>query len=153
MEFIPLKITTDNLSIFGVLVDLRGFGLLYEQDFAGVYSNGATPDPIPNSAVKSVCGDGIAQATVWESSTTPASFLKSRPSGRLFFLPEIDNSQFLNESLFADNGNLVPLCGGTRGRRNFSDELIIRRGERSVGSDRGTGNGDKVCGLGSSAQV
>ncbi len=42
--------------------------------FAGVYSRGATPDPIPNSEVKSSCGDGIAQATVWESSTMPALF-------------------------------------------------------------------------------
>jgi hypothetical protein len=39
---------------------------------AGVYSREVTPDPIPNSEVKLSCGDGIAQATVWESSTTPA---------------------------------------------------------------------------------
>ena len=42
--------------------------------FAGVYSDGATPDPIPNSEVKSVSGDGSARVTVWESSTMPASF-------------------------------------------------------------------------------
>ena len=42
--------------------------------FAGVYSRGATPDPIPNSEVKSSCGDGIALVTMWESSTTPALF-------------------------------------------------------------------------------
>jgi hypothetical protein len=35
-------------------------------------SRGATPDPIPNSEVKSSCGDGIARASVWESSTMPA---------------------------------------------------------------------------------
>ena len=28
--------------------------------FAGIYSGGGTPDPIPNSAVKPTCGDGIA---------------------------------------------------------------------------------------------
>jgi hypothetical protein len=42
---------------------------------AGVFSGGVTPDPIPNSEVKPACGDGIALVTVWESSTTPASFL------------------------------------------------------------------------------
>ena len=42
--------------------------------FAGVFSRGATPDPIPNSEVKPSCGDGIARVTVWESSTAPASF-------------------------------------------------------------------------------
>ena len=42
--------------------------------FAGVSSSGGTPDPIPNSEVKSTSGDGIAEATLWESSTTPALF-------------------------------------------------------------------------------
>ena len=59
--------------------------------FAGVYSRGATPDPIPNSEVKSSCGDGIAWATMWESSTAPALFyvnpICSLKSG--FFMPEI----------------------------------------------------------------
>jgi len=40
--------------------------------FAGIYSDGATPDPIPNSEVKPVSGDGSAVVTLWESSTTPA---------------------------------------------------------------------------------
>jgi hypothetical protein len=42
--------------------------------FAGVFSSGATPVPIPNTEVKPASGDGIAGLTLWESSTTPASF-------------------------------------------------------------------------------
>lgn len=42
--------------------------------FAGVYSGGATPDPIPNSEVKPASGDGSAAVTLWESSTMPAFF-------------------------------------------------------------------------------
>ncbi len=46
--------------------------------FAGVYSGGDTPDPIPNSEVKPACGDGSAAVTLWESSTMPAFFSKPR---------------------------------------------------------------------------
>ena len=47
--------------------------------FAGVYSDGATPDPIPNSEVKPVSGDGSAVVTLWESSTMPAFlFIETR---------------------------------------------------------------------------
>ena len=63
--------------------------------FAGVYSSGATPDPIPNSEVKSACGDGIAQATVWESSTTPAFFSKRPIERSVFFLPKMQFCYFL----------------------------------------------------------
>jgi hypothetical protein len=42
--------------------------------FAGVFSGGATPDPIPNSEVKPASGDGSAVVTLWESSTMPAFF-------------------------------------------------------------------------------
>lgn len=59
--------------------------------FAGVYSDGATPDPIPNSEVKPVSGDGSAVVTLWESSTMPA-FLFVSPIRKLiglFFWPEI----------------------------------------------------------------
>ena len=42
--------------------------------FAGIDSDGGTPDPIPNSVVKSISGDGIAGVTLWESSTMPALF-------------------------------------------------------------------------------
>ena len=37
----------------------------------GGYSDKATPVPIPNTAVKLVCADGTARATVWESRTPP----------------------------------------------------------------------------------
>ena len=42
--------------------------------FAGVFSGGATPDPIPNSEVKPASGDGSAVVTLWESSSMPAFF-------------------------------------------------------------------------------
>jgi hypothetical protein len=42
--------------------------------FAGVYSGGVTPDPIPNSEVKPASGDGSAAVTLWESSTMPAFY-------------------------------------------------------------------------------
>ena len=57
-----------------------------ESKVAGVYSDGATPDPIPNSEVKSVSGDGTAREIVWKSSTMPALFLKARSKDRAFFL-------------------------------------------------------------------
>lgn len=58
--------------------------------FAGVFSGGVTPDPIPNSAVKPACGDGIAPATVWESSTTPALFCKGIFERRSFFFAQTE---------------------------------------------------------------
>ena len=39
---------------------------------AGVYSGGATPDPVPNSEVKPVSGNGTARVALWKSSTMPA---------------------------------------------------------------------------------
>ena len=38
----------------------------------GGYSSEATPVPIPNTAVKLVCADGTAWATVWESRSPPS---------------------------------------------------------------------------------
>ena len=46
-------------------------------DFAGGYGDGATPVPIPNTAVKPICADGTARATGWESRTLPAIFCKT----------------------------------------------------------------------------
>ena len=40
--------------------------------FAGGYSGRATPDPIPNSVVKTSSADGTAGETLWESRTPPA---------------------------------------------------------------------------------
>ena len=51
--------------------------LKFKLKFAGVYSDRGTPDPIPNSEVKPVSGDGIAGLALWESSTMPAHFLYS----------------------------------------------------------------------------
>ena len=44
--------------------------------FLGSYSEGVTPVPIPNTAVKSLSADGTARATVWESRTLPGLILK-----------------------------------------------------------------------------
>lgn len=53
---------------------------------AGVNSDGVTPDPIPNSEVKPVSGDGTAGEPLWKSSTMPALFFNPiERSG--FFLP------------------------------------------------------------------
>ena len=38
---------------------------------SGGDSEGVTPDPIPNSAVKPLCADGTAREVVWESRTLP----------------------------------------------------------------------------------
>jgi hypothetical protein len=43
--------------------------------FSGAYGGGATPDPIPNSVVKTSSVDGTAWVTMWESRTVP-DFLK-----------------------------------------------------------------------------
>ena len=45
------------------------------KQFAGISSGGGTPDPIPNSEVKPTSGNGIAEVTLWESSTMPAFIL------------------------------------------------------------------------------
>ncbi len=39
--------------------------------FPGDFSGGATPVPIPNTAVKPSSPDGTAWVTVWESRTLP----------------------------------------------------------------------------------
>jgi hypothetical protein len=38
---------------------------------SGDHSEGVTPDPIPNSAVKPFSADGTTRATVWESRSLP----------------------------------------------------------------------------------
>jgi hypothetical protein len=54
--------------------------------FAGVYSSGATPVPIPNTEVKPACGDGIAGLTLWESSTMPAFYFDPVEKSIGFFI-------------------------------------------------------------------
>ena len=39
--------------------------------FPGGQSEGETPVPIPNTAAKTLSGDGTMWATTWESSTSP----------------------------------------------------------------------------------
>ena len=48
--------------------------LCFLHNLAGDNSKEATPDPIPNSAVKLFCVDGTAWAAAWESRTSPAFF-------------------------------------------------------------------------------
>jgi hypothetical protein len=55
---------------------------LCSQTFAGKKlsggnGGGATPDPIPNSAVKPSSADGTARETVWESRTPPGIIFTS----------------------------------------------------------------------------
>ena len=57
--------------------------------FAGVYSGGETPDPIPNSEVKPACGDGSARESVWESSTMPAFYFLSLMETSGFFFAQM----------------------------------------------------------------
>lgn len=42
---------------------------------SGDLSEGVTPDPIPNSAVKPFSADGTTRENVWESRSLPELFL------------------------------------------------------------------------------
>jgi hypothetical protein len=44
--------------------------------FPGGYGGGATPVPIPNTAVKPSCADGTAALPWWESRTLPGIFYR-----------------------------------------------------------------------------
>ena len=52
--------------------------LLKAFTFSGAYSGGATPVPIPNTAVKPSSADGTARATERESRSVPESFYVAR---------------------------------------------------------------------------
>src|SRR5690606_3021576 len=52
--------------------------LLKAFTFSGAYSGGATPVPIPNTAVKPSSADGTARATERESRSVPESFYAAR---------------------------------------------------------------------------
>src|SRR2546421_5034255 len=56
-----------------------------QRDF-GDHSDGETPVPIPNTAVKPVSADGTGLATVWESRSSPRSLFYAW-KGRDRFLP------------------------------------------------------------------
>lgn len=79
-------------SVFGLIKKLNSSSLeerLILANFAGVFSDEATPDPIPNSEVKPASGDGSAAVTLWESSTMPAFFYITRLGNQSgFFMPK-----------------------------------------------------------------
>ena len=57
---------------------------------SGGFTEGVPPDPIPNSEVKPFRADGTAEIPLWESRSSPDSFLtRSRQLGRVFFWPEM----------------------------------------------------------------
>ena len=56
---------------------------------SGGHSEGETPDPIPNSAVKPLCADGTAGGSSWESRSLPELFKNAASPFRgrgVFFL-------------------------------------------------------------------
>ncbi len=59
-----------------------------DKGLSGDDSGGETPDPIPNSEVKSSSADGTAGVILWESRTSPGLFFfaQSEKSGWAFFL-------------------------------------------------------------------
>ena len=61
--------------------------------FVGVYSEEVTPDPIPNSEVKLLSGNGTARVTVCESSTMPASNTKALVEIQGLFIFEFPGKQ------------------------------------------------------------
>src|SRR6202035_2625006 len=62
-----------------VLKDLEGRGL---SPFSGGFSEGETPLPIPNRAVKPLSADGTWLARAWESRTPPVFSSDGPPRGR-----------------------------------------------------------------------
>ena len=70
----------------------EGRGLVAEgyRSLLGDCSEGGTPVPIPNTAVKPFSPDGTARASVWESRTSPELSRKPALNGGLFLLVETD---------------------------------------------------------------
>jgi hypothetical protein len=60
-------------------------GILYLVHwFSGGYSEGETPLPFPNRAVKPLCADGTWLERAWESRSPPVFYLDSEPSDIAF---------------------------------------------------------------------
>ena len=106
--------------------------------FPGGHGGGATPVPIPNTAVKSSSADGTARAAWWESRTSPGLLFRSRPRvatgasidwSRLFFCV----AEPLTLNFVYTNGVRI-LFRNERLRR-----LVAKRGgaERAFGKDVG----------------
>ena len=78
MRFDSAAVTTQRVTAphayFSLVTPLRLIPSLAwtRTTYAGGYSGGVPPDPIPNSEVKPSCADGTAWATVWKSRTLPA---------------------------------------------------------------------------------
>jgi tetratricopeptide repeat protein len=83
----------------------------------GGYSEGETPGPIPNPAVKPFSADGTALVTGWESRSPPRLFQKGPHSGALFCWSD------MVEPMNRDRSGSEDIHGGSRG---------TRRGPRSV---------------------
>ena len=69
--------------------------ILLSQNFSGDHGGGATPVPIPNTAVKPLSGDGTAGHHPWESSTLPG-FTKrpmGKPIGRFIFRQRVRSAR------------------------------------------------------------
>jgi hypothetical protein len=49
-------------------------GIILQKKNSGDHSEGETPDPIPNSAVKPFRANGTTRVTVWESRASPGIF-------------------------------------------------------------------------------
>ena len=69
---------------------LSGF---QRQRFSGGLTEGATPDPISNSEVKTFRADGTAGETLWESRSPPGIILSPEPTNQivgsgLFYCPK-----------------------------------------------------------------
>ena len=60
--------------LFKFIFTTSSSNLFWASRFSGDVSEGATPDPIPNSEVKPFSADGTAGATLWESRSSPGFF-------------------------------------------------------------------------------
>ena len=67
-----------------VLLIIVSQNLIIIYDFSGDYSEGATPDPIPNSEVKPFSANGTTWETLWESRASPG--IKKSPLLTGFFI-------------------------------------------------------------------
>ena len=88
------------------------------QKFSGDHCGGETPDPIPNSAVKSSSADGTAEATLWESRSSPRQSPRPEASVELrafFFSKSMTLGIPGPSSLLAEAAREAPAaCGRVR---------------------------------------
>ncbi|GEM_PF-1320850 len=122
---------------------------LERTDYAGGHSGGATPVPIPNTAVKPSSADGTSRVTFWESRSSPAKkYLRGNPWGppnpprgfSPFFVPENTETCFkliLHAKVIIsidDRGySSGEACGNTPPRRGNEDLPGICTGQSVSG--------------------